>query len=84
MSRRRSYESFGDEFATTSVAAEVANCSRLNVRSAPSIDSSVIEILASGDKVVINLTFMDDDFYAVLTPSGKHGYLMKKYLKIMD
>ena len=55
----------------------VDNCSKLNVREKPNIDSKVLTILNKGDKVLI--TSENDGWYGVVY-KGVSGFCMKEYL----
>lgn len=68
----------------TSATAEVVHCAKLNVRSSPSQKGAVIGTLNAGERVVVNLTVENDQFYEILASSGKKGYGMKTYLKLLE
>ena len=55
----------------------VDNCSKLNVREKPNIDSKVLTILNKGDKVQI--TSENDGWYGVVY-KGVSGFCMKEYI----
>lgn len=55
----------------------VDNCSKLNIREFPNIDSKVLTILNKGDKVQI--TSENDGWYGVVY-KGVSGFCMKEYL----
>ena len=55
----------------------VDNCSKLNVRENPNIDSKVVTILNKGDKVQINSE--NDGWYGVVY-KGISGFCMKEYI----
>ena len=55
----------------------VDNCSKLNVREKPNIDSKVLTILNKGDKVQI--TSDNDGWYGVVY-KGLSGFCMKEYI----
>lgn len=55
----------------------VDNCSKLNVRENPNIDSKVLTILNKGDKVQINSE--NDGWYSVFY-KGVSGFCMKEYI----
>ena len=55
----------------------VDNCSKLNVREKPNIDSKVLTILNKGDKVLI--TSENDGWYGVVY-KGVSGFCMKEYI----
>lgn len=68
----------------TSATAEVAGCVKLNIRSHPDAKAEIIEVIPAGTKVVVNLTAKYDKYYEILASSGKKGYGMKDYLKIIS
>ena len=55
----------------------VDNCSKLNIREFPNIDSKVLTILNKGDKVQI--TSDNDGWYGVVY-KGLSGFCMKEYI----
>ena len=55
----------------------VDNCSKLNVREKPNIDSKVLTILNKGDKV--HITSENDGWYGVVY-KGVSGFCMKEYI----
>lgn len=67
-----------------SATAEVVHCAKLNVRSSPNPKGAVISTLSAGERVVVNLTVENDKFYEILASSGKKGYAMKTYLKLLE
>ena len=73
-----------DQEAPKSVTGVVVNCEKLNVRSAPSLNSKINLILSKGEGVVIlELVKGSDgeDFYKVGNPEHPE-YCMAKYIKI--
>lgn len=67
---------------TTTVIGVVSNCSALNVRSKPTVESSRVTILYPSSQVEINMTESTDTFYKIKTPSCE-GYCMREYITIM-
>ena len=61
--------------------AVVVNCSKLNVRKKPDIESKVVCILNVGDEVGI-IGSLDKTFYEVKLANGTEGFCMKKYIKV--
>lgn len=73
-----------DSEALKAVTGVVVNCEKLNVRSAPSLNSKINLILSKGEGVVIlELVKGSDgeDFYKVGNPEHPE-YCMAKYIKI--
>lgn len=68
----------------TSVSAEVVDCTKLNIRRSPDSKAPVIGTLSLGERVVVNLTEKFSDYYEILSNSGKKGYCVKMYLKLID
>ena len=64
------------------VKGVVSNCSKLNVRRSPSIDSEVVCVIDKGSEVTISDFSNDGDWYNVTLPNGKTGYSMQKYVSI--
>lgn len=60
----------------------VANCKLLNVRRKPSLDADILIIINESDEVIVDDEESTDDFYKVLTESGRKGYCVKKYIEI--
>lgn len=63
----------------------VANCSKLNVRTEPSKDADVLEIVKENTKVLIDTNESTDDWYKVDIKLGKRklsGFCMKKYIEV--
>lgn len=61
----------------------VTNCSKLNVRKTPNVNSSVSGVINLNDEVmIIDIEKSTDEFYKVRTESGLKGFCMKKYIKI--
>ena len=57
----------------------IANCVKVNVRSEPNLNASVVKVLNKGDSVVVDLSKSTDDFYAI-----DDGFCMKQYITIKD
>ena len=60
----------------------VRNCELLNVRKEPNTDSDIIKVINRGDEVNIikeDKGIMSTDFYKTTD-----GYVMKKYIKIIQ
>lgn len=72
-------EKISEKVATNYIQPQgfVDNCSKLNVREKPNIDSKVLTILNKGDKVQI--TSENDGWYGVIY-KGVSGFCMKEYI----
>lgn len=60
----------------------VRNCELLNVRKEPNTDSDIIKVINHGDEINIikeDKGIISDDFYKTTD-----GYVMKKYIKIIQ
>ena len=55
----------------------VDDCSRLNIRVSPSIESDIVMVVDKGEKLPIYVSESTDDFYKT-----DNGYVMKKYISI--
>ena len=64
------------------VDAVVTRCSKLNVRTAPDAEASVLCTVSSGSHVMVE-KYPYDDWYAVCTASGIEGFCMKDYIDIL-
>ena len=72
-------EKISEKVATNVIQPQgfVDNCSKLNVREKPNIDSKVLTILNKGDKVDIKSE--NDGWYGVIY-KGVSGFCMKEYI----
>lgn len=72
-------EKISEKVAANSIKPQgfVDNCSKLNLREKPNIDSKVLLILNKGDKVQI--TSENDGWYSVVH-KGVSGFCMKEYI----
>lgn len=59
----------------------VNDCSRLNIRKAPNINSAPLCVVDVNTKLVINESNSTADWYSVVTPSGVEGYCMRKFVR---
>ena len=60
----------------------VRNCELLNVRKEPNTDSDIIKVINHGDEINIikeDKGIISNDFYKIIG-----GYVMKKYIKIIQ
>lgn len=56
----------------------VVNCSKLNIRRGPSIDTASLCIVESGSK--LDIEQFNEEWLKVLTEDGISGYCMKKFI----
>lgn len=56
----------------------VVNCSKLNIRRGPSIDTASLCIVESGSK--LDIEQYNEEWLKVLTEDGISGYCMKKFI----
>lgn len=70
------------EETVTVVTGKVVDCSKLNVRRAPSLNATVVCEIARGAAVVIDEAKSNAEWYSVCTEAGVNGFCMKKYIAI--
>ncbi|GEM_PF-1437723 len=58
------------------LADAVVNTSELNVRTAPSYDAPVLEVLARGDELTVVSVNYDDSWIEVITTTGVQGWVV--------
>ena len=56
----------------------VVNCSKLNIRRGPSIDTASLCIVEGGSK--LDIEQYNEEWFKVLTEDGISGYCMKKFI----
>ena len=66
--------------ATVMQKGFVNGCIKLNVRTNPTIDSEVVEIINESDEVTIKDVV--NEWYSVITKDGNEGYCMSKYITV--
>ena len=64
----------------TEVAFGKVNCSKLNVRKEPSINSTPLCIIEHGTRMEISE--FDGEWVKILTPDGVSGYCMRKFIDL--
>ena len=64
----------------TEVAFGKVNCSKLNVRKEPSINSVPLCIIEHGTRMEISE--FDGEWVKILTPDGVSGYCMRKFIDL--
>lgn len=60
----------------------VTNCSRLNIRKEPNVDSDIACSVSNNTEVIIDEESSNDGFYKITTSAGIEGFCMKKYIEI--
>lgn len=66
--------------ATVMQKGFVNGCIKLNVRTNPTIDSEVVEIINESDEVTIKDVV--NEWYSVTTEDGNEGYCMSKFITV--
>lgn len=62
---------------------KVVDCSRLNVRVSPAVNTNVVTTLVVGTEVEIDLDKSTDEWYCVFINNGNAtGYCMKKFISV--
>lgn len=70
-----------DETTIKDQEGVVAGCGKLYVRNKPNLtNSTIIDVIAAGQEVLINLSESTNTFYKVLV-NGHVGYCVKRYIK---
>lgn len=64
------------------VTGVVTDCSKLNVRVAPSADADVVAVIPALTEVVVDAGASTDTFFKVIAASGVEGFCMRKYIAI--
>lgn len=70
--------------AVSSIVGEVIRCRKLNIRQIPDPNGAIIGILEAGEKVTIDLSTNDPNYYAITTNTGKKGYVVKTYISVVE
>lgn len=65
------------------ITGVVSKCTRLNVRSEPSLKAMVLAVINHSDEVGIDTDFSDSEWYKVQTANGTDGFCMKKFIKVL-
>ena len=65
------------------IKGKVIDCTRLNVRRRPNMDSEVNCIIDVDSIVEINENKSNDEWYRVTTDNGVYGYCMKQYISLL-
>lgn len=64
------------------ITGVVSKCTRLNVRSEPSLNAMVLAVINRSDEVAIDADSSDSEWYKVRTANGTNGFCMKKFIKV--
>lgn len=62
----------------------VTNCSRLNIRRKPDVNSGVVCVVNALSELMIEESQSTVDWYRVCTESGMEGYCMKKFVSTKE
>lgn len=65
------------------VTGTVANCTKLNVRTKPSLTADVVTVINAGEKLTINVAKSNREWFYVSVDNGEYGYTgycMKKFV----
>lgn len=65
------------------VTGTVANCTKLNVRTKPSLTADVVTVITAGENVTINVDKSNREWFCVTVDNGTtgyNGYCMKKFV----
>ena len=60
----------------------VTGCIRLNVRTSPTMSSSVLCVISKGDMVKVDKNNLKNPWSFITLPDGKRGYVMSKYIRL--
>lgn len=64
------------------VTGIVTDCSKLNVRKAPSANAEVAAVIPALTEVIIDIDKSTAEFYRVAAANGIQGFCMKKFIAI--
>ena len=72
------------EVATPTAPIEgiVTNCTSLNIRKEPSVDSDILCFVRVGTALMIDESMSTEDWYNVYTAAGMSGFCMKNYVRV--
>lgn len=70
--------------APESMIGVVTNCSRLNVRKEPDINSGVVCVINALSELMIEPEQSTEEWYRVCTESGAEGYCMRKFVSTKE
>lgn len=60
----------------------VVDCSRLNVREKPTLESEIVCNINALTEVLIDIDNSTNDFYKISTVSSVEGYCLKKFVAV--
>ena len=63
------------------VSGIVVDCSKLNVRSEPSLFADVVCVLDVASEIKIDVAQSNNDWFKICTAAGTEGYCMRKFVK---
>lgn len=63
------------------VSGVVTNCSKLNVRSEPSLFADVVCVLDVATEIKIDVAQSHNEWFKICTAAGTEGYCMRKFVK---
>ena len=67
---------------TPPVEGTVTNCTSLNIRKEPSVDSDILCFVRVGTTLMIDESTSTEDWYNVYTAAGMSGFCMKNYVRV--
>ena len=67
---------------TTPIEGIVTNCTSLNIRKEPSVDSDILCFVRVGTTLMIDESTSTEDWYNVYTAAGMSGFCMKNYVRV--
>lgn len=67
---------------TKHASGVVFDCTKLNVRSDPSIDADILAVLNANSEVEIDLAKSTKEWFKIITAAGIDGYCMRKFIKV--
>lgn len=70
--------------AVSSIVGEVIRCRKLNIRKTPDPNGAIVGVLDAGEKVTVDLTTNDPNYYAIATKGEKKGYVVKTYISVIE
>lgn len=68
------------EVTPNRIAGIVVDCTKLNVRTEPSIVADVVCVLDVDSELEVDLNKSNNDWYKICTAIGAEGYCMRKYI----
>ena len=67
---------------TDTVIGIVEGCVKLNIREADESKAKIVCVVPKGIELTVNLTKSNPDWLNVVTPDGKSGFCMAKYVSL--